>query len=160
MKTTLKQANKKNARITFYHVYQDTSGRFKKKQISTIHSIKKGKNDDLTLISFRFEIGDFIDVNIGTVGVEGAPGHVGGRAGRSGGHILARRENGGRDRRRRFGGPGRPRSSGRGDRWENRGPISERIERRVDRVRRQKEKSRSRERRRNRGRSSEKEDRS
>ena len=142
MKTSLKQANKKSARITFYHVYQDTSGRFKKKQISTVHSVKKGKDDELTLVSFRFEIGDIIDVNICTENVQSEGNQV----------VRAKRRgfytNGGNRRGRRG---GRDRNSrGRKGRWEHRGGDDRdqrrkmREEKREKRGGRDKERSRSR----------------
>lgn len=111
MKTLLKQANQKNARITFFHVYQDTSGRFKKKMISTIHSVKRNKDDDITLLSFRFEIGDVIDVNVCTNPTKEDLAYMG-KGRRSGFNHR------GNQRRRKFRGF-RDRNGGR-KRWENR----------------------------------------
>ena len=65
-KTVIPPTNRKDARVVFYHVYQDTSGRFKKKEIGTVHSVKRGKEDTLTLQGVRFQIGDLIDLNIQT----------------------------------------------------------------------------------------------
>lgn len=65
-KTVIPVANRKDARVVFYHVYQDTSGRFKKKEVGTVHSVKRGREDSMTLRAFRFQIGDMLDLAIMT----------------------------------------------------------------------------------------------
>lgn len=53
--------NKKDLRVAVFHVYQDTSGRFKRKEVAVIHSVKKANEGKITLESFLFEIGDMLD---------------------------------------------------------------------------------------------------
>ena len=53
--------NKKDIRVAVFHVYQDTSGRFKRKEVAVIHSVKRANEDKITLSSFLFEIGDMLD---------------------------------------------------------------------------------------------------
>ena len=66
LKTAVKCANDKDARLHFYHVFQDSSGKFKKKSVSTIHSVRKDNNDKTSLSDVRFQIGDCLDVEINT----------------------------------------------------------------------------------------------
>lgn len=54
--------NKKDIRLAVFHVYQDTSGRFKRKEVAVIHSVKRANEDKITLASFLFEIGDMLDL--------------------------------------------------------------------------------------------------
>ena len=59
-------ASRKDARAVFSHVYQDTSGRFKKREVGSVHAFKRGKDDGLTLNNIRFEVGDAIALSIYT----------------------------------------------------------------------------------------------
>ena len=63
-KTAIPAANRKDSRVVFFHIYQDTSGRFKKKSIAHLHSVKRSKMEEWTLSSLRFEIGDMLEINI------------------------------------------------------------------------------------------------
>lgn len=79
VKTSLPMANRKNCSVIFFHVYQDTSGRFKKKSIATLHSVKHSKIDDITLTKIRFEIGDILEISIQTTPPVGGRPSIRGR---------------------------------------------------------------------------------
>ena len=64
MKTGLDLATKKDVRFRFWIVYQDSRGNMKKREIGTIHSTKKFKEDFITLFEHKFRIGDFLDLSI------------------------------------------------------------------------------------------------
>lgn len=73
IKTIIPASGKKDARIVFYHVYQDTSGmyelktgRFKRKELGSVQAVKRGPDDNLTLKNGLFEVGDMIDIDIQT----------------------------------------------------------------------------------------------
>lgn len=76
VKSIIPAANRKDARVVFYHVYQDTSGRsqfnpgrFKRKELGTIQAVKRGADDGLTLKNGLFEVGDILDIDIQTSSV-------------------------------------------------------------------------------------------
>ena len=54
----------KNLKFKISSIYTDINGEWKRKELGEVHSVKKTKEDNHKLYFYRFQIGDFIDLNI------------------------------------------------------------------------------------------------
>lgn len=64
IKSGLPQAMKKDIKFRFAIVFADSNGNMKRKEIGTVYSVKKSRDEFATLQELRFAIGDFFDLNI------------------------------------------------------------------------------------------------
>ncbi len=66
IKSGVSVAQKKDARFEFSFVYQDINGNWRRKQVATVHTVKKSREESQDLQDLKFVIGDYIDLNIQT----------------------------------------------------------------------------------------------
>ena len=64
IKSALPLAMKKDAKFKFFIVFQDSNGNMKKKEVGMVYSVKKSRDEFLTLADLRFAIGDYLDLTI------------------------------------------------------------------------------------------------
>lgn len=64
IKSGLPLAMKKDVKFKFYIVFQDSNGNMKKKEVGLVYSVKKSRDEFLSLSDIRFAIGDYLDLNI------------------------------------------------------------------------------------------------
>jgi len=64
IKSALPLAMKKDAKFKFFIVFQDSNGNMKKKEVGLVYSVKKSRDEFLTLADLRFAIGDYLDLTI------------------------------------------------------------------------------------------------
>ena len=57
-------AREKDSSVKFQFVYPNTYGKYRKREVGIVHSIKKGGDDFKTLKHCSFHIGDYIDLTI------------------------------------------------------------------------------------------------
>jgi len=66
LKSAIPAAQKKDARFKFSFVFQEMNGTWKRKEVGTVHSTRKAREDFQELQELRFFIGDIVDVCIQT----------------------------------------------------------------------------------------------
>ena len=57
-------ARRANARLSFALVYPDMRGEMCERRVGTVHSMRGGADDSLSLEQLGFAIGDFVDVAV------------------------------------------------------------------------------------------------
>lgn len=66
IKSALPLAMKKDVKFKFAIIFEDLSGNLKRKEVGTVYSVKKSRDEFATLEDLRFSIGDYLDLNIMT----------------------------------------------------------------------------------------------
>ena len=64
IKEAIESARKKEAQLNFSLIFPDSKGKLQRKEMGVVYSGKKGQDDNKTLHSLRFTIGDYLDINI------------------------------------------------------------------------------------------------
>jgi len=59
-------ARKRNAELQYSLLYYDSNNKLQRRELGTVLSVKKSKDDFKTFSTMNFSIGDFIDVCIKT----------------------------------------------------------------------------------------------
>ena len=57
-------AKRPNARLSFALIYPDRTGRNTMRQVGVVHSTRRGREDEVSLRSLKFQTGDFLSVAI------------------------------------------------------------------------------------------------
>lgn len=66
IKDAIEIARRKDVTLHFSFLFYDSKGKIQRKEVGAVHTNKKSPDENKTLHSLKFVVGDYLDINIST----------------------------------------------------------------------------------------------